>query len=48
MLWSSGPGIEPAIEIGVVVDPGGEAQAELDERFGAGTVRLVPALRPLG
>jgi hypothetical protein len=48
MLWSSGPGVEPAIEIGVVADPGGEAQAALDERYGAGTVRLFPALRPVG
>ncbi|HSK16084.1 MAG TPA: hypothetical protein VK915_07935 [Gaiellaceae bacterium] len=48
LLWSSGPGVEPAIEIGVVVDPGGEAQAVLDGRYGVGTVRLIPALRPVG
>jgi hypothetical protein len=45
MLWSSGPGVEPVIEIGIVADPGGKAQAALDERYGAGLVRLYPALR---
>lgn len=46
MLWSSGPGVEPVIEIGVVVDAGGEAQAALDARYGTGVVRVIPALRP--
>ncbi len=46
MLWSEGPGVEPVIEIGVVVDPSGQAQAAFDERFGAGRVRLIPALKP--
>ena len=31
----SGPGVEPTVEIGVVVDPDGAGQAALDERFGA-------------
>jgi hypothetical protein len=47
MLWSQGPGVEPAIEIGVVADRGGAGQAALDERYGPGLVRLFPALRPL-
>jgi len=37
-----------AAEIQVVTDPGGEGQAALDERFGPGLVRLLPALRPVG
>jgi len=36
-----------AAEIEVVADPGGRAQAALDERFGPGLVRLVPKLSPL-
>jgi hypothetical protein len=47
MLWSSGPAVEPVIEIGVVADVGGEAQATLDARYGQGVVRLIPALRPV-
>jgi hypothetical protein len=47
MLWSSGPDVEPVIEIGVVVDTEGRAQAALDERYGAGVVRLFPALAPV-
>jgi hypothetical protein len=46
MLWSAGPGVEPIIEIGVVVDAGGKGQAALDARYGAGVVRLIPALKP--
>jgi hypothetical protein len=46
MLWSSGPDVTPVIEIGIVADPGGEAQAALDERYGPGVVRLIPALKP--
>ena len=47
MLWSSGPGIEPVIEIGVVADIGGSGQAALDARYGPGLVRLIPALKPV-
>jgi hypothetical protein len=47
MLWSSGPGVEPVVEVGVVVDAEGRAQAALDDRYGAGVVRLVPALTPV-
>jgi hypothetical protein len=47
MLWSAGPDVEPTIEIGVVADIGGEAQAALDARYGPGVVRLIPALQPL-
>jgi hypothetical protein len=47
MLWSSGPDVEPVIEIGVVADAEGKAQAALDERYGAGVVRLFPALTPV-
>jgi hypothetical protein len=45
-LWSTGGGVGLAAEMGVVVDPGGAGQAALDERFGPGQVRLVPALTP--
>lgn len=41
MLWSQGPGVEPTIEIGVVLDAGGRAQAVLDARYGPGVVRLI-------
>jgi len=47
MLWSQGPAVEPVIEIGVVVDVEGKAQAALDARYGAGVVRLIPALKPV-
>jgi hypothetical protein len=47
MLWSSGPAVEPVIEIGVVADVGGNAQAALDARYGPGVVRLIPALKPV-
>jgi hypothetical protein len=43
---ASGP-VGLAAEIGVVVDPGGAGQAAVDERFGPGLVRLVPALTPV-
>ena len=46
MLWSAGPGVKPIIEIGVVVDVEGKGQAALDARYGAGVVRLIPALKP--
>jgi hypothetical protein len=45
MLWSSGPDVEPVVHIAVVADPGGKAQATLDERYGEGLVELYPALR---
>jgi hypothetical protein len=47
MTWSQGPGVEPVVEIGVVVDPDGKAQAVLDARYGPGLIRLVPALKPV-
>jgi hypothetical protein len=48
MTWSSeGPLGRAAAEVGVVVDPGGDGQAALDERYGPGVVRLFPALRPV-
>jgi hypothetical protein len=47
MLWSDTSGVEPVIEIGVVVDVNGAAQSELDARYGPGVVRIVPALKPL-
>jgi hypothetical protein len=47
MLWSDASGVEPVIEIGVVVDVNGAAQSELDARYGPGVVRIVPALKPL-
>lgn len=47
MLWSAGPAVEPVIEIGVVADVGGKAQAALDARYGPGVVRLIPALKPV-
>ena len=46
MLGSSTGGVEPVIEIGVVADPEGRAQAALDARW-PGIVRLFPALRPV-
>jgi hypothetical protein len=46
MLWSDGPGLKPVIDIGVVIDPDGKAQAAFDERFGTGRVRVSPALKP--
>ena len=46
MLWSAGPGVDPVIEIGVVADVGGKAQATFDARYGPGIVRVIPALRP--
>jgi hypothetical protein len=47
MLWSSGPDVQPVIEIGVVVDADGKGQVAPDRRYGRGVVRLVPALTPL-
>jgi hypothetical protein len=47
MLWSEGPSVEPFIEIGVVADVDGAGQAAFDARYGAGLVRVVPALKPV-
>lgn len=38
--------IQGVVEVGVVVDPG--LQAELDDRYGAGVVEVSAALRPVG
>jgi hypothetical protein len=46
-LWSASGPVGLAAEIGVVVDPDGAGQSAVDERFGPGLVRLVPALTPL-
>lgn len=46
-LYSSGPGIDSVIEIGVVADPGEALQEAMDDRFGPGRIRLVPALTPV-
>jgi hypothetical protein len=46
-LWSASGPVGRAAEIGVIVDPGGAGQAAVDERFGSGLVRLVPALTPV-
>jgi len=45
--WSQGGDVGLAAEVGVVVDPGGAAQAALDERYGPGMVTLYPALTPV-
>ena len=47
LLWSQSGGVEGLVEIGVVA-AGEDAQRALDERYGAGAVRLYPALQPLG
>jgi hypothetical protein len=47
MLGSSEGGVGEAAEIWVVADPGGAGQAIMDERFGPGLIRLVPALVPV-
>jgi hypothetical protein len=47
MLWSQGPAVDPVVEIGVVVDVGGQAQSALNRLYGPGVVRLVPALKPV-
>ena len=46
MLWSQHGGVEALVEIGVVA-AGEDAQRALDERYGAGAVRLYPELQPL-
>ena len=45
--WSQGGDVGLAAEVGVVVDPGGAGQAALDERYGAGMVKLLPSLLPV-
>ena len=46
-MWSSEGLVGKAAEVGVVIDPAGAGQAALDERFGAGMVKLYPALAPV-
>jgi hypothetical protein len=45
--WSSDGDVGLAAEVGVVVDPGRAGQAALDERYGPGMVKLLPALTPV-
>jgi hypothetical protein len=47
MLWSTEAGVDSVIEIGVVVDVDGKGQAAFDARYGAGTIRLFSALKPV-
>jgi hypothetical protein len=49
LLWSSegAPERGEAAAVGVVIDVGGAGQAALDERYGSGTVKLFPGLRPV-
>jgi hypothetical protein len=47
MVGSWTGGVPPRVEIDVLADPGGAGQAALDARFGAGVVRLAPALTPV-
>jgi hypothetical protein len=47
LLGSGTGGFEPAIFVEVVVDVDGRAQAIVDEEYGPGIVRFVPALRPV-
>lgn len=46
MLGSEGPDIEPVVEIEVVADLGGKAQAAVDAHYGPGVVHIIPALKP--
>jgi hypothetical protein len=46
LLWSSVDVMENEVELGVVV-AGLETEAALAEAYGEGTIRLVPALRPV-
>ena len=43
--WEGEVGL--AAEVIVWIDPGGAGQAALDERYGVGMVKLLPALRPV-
>lgn len=45
MLWSSTDTVGNHVEVGVAIDDG--LQQRLDERYGEGTVVVVPALRPI-
>jgi hypothetical protein len=45
--WSQEGDVGLAAEVGVVVDPQGAGQAALDARYGAGMVKLLPALTPV-
>jgi len=47
LLGSGTGGFPPVVYIDVVADVDGRAQALVDEEFGAGVVRLLPALRPV-
>jgi hypothetical protein len=47
VLWSSVDIVDNVVEVGVVVIDAQTREA-LDERYGPGTVRIIPALRPLG
>jgi hypothetical protein len=48
MTWSQEGDLGLAAEVGVVIDVDGAGQAALDERYGAGMVKLFPGLRPVG
>ena len=47
VTWSQEGDVGLAAEVGVVIDVGGAGQAALDERYGPGTVKLFPGLRPV-
>jgi hypothetical protein len=47
MTWSQEGDVGLAAEVGVVVDVDGAGQAALDDRYGAGMVKLLPGLRPV-
>jgi hypothetical protein len=47
MLWSQGAAVDSVIDIGVVIDVEGKAQAAINARYGPGVVRLIPALKPV-
>ena len=47
MTWSQEGDVGLAAEVGVVIDVDGAGQAALDERYGAGMVKLFPGLRPV-
>jgi len=48
LLGSGTGGFEPTIYIEVLIDVEGRAQALVDEEYGPGIVRFLPALRPVG
>lgn len=47
ITWSQEGDVGLAAEVGVVIDVAGAGQAALDERYGAGMVKLFPGLRPV-